>query len=398
MAKTEIKCAVLDRTWKLLGEGLFPKCESASLRLEKYVRIGGNTKKEEIDAVVSKPQQKVPSFIPKGAVSFTAKLAGRLIINQAGGVLENAGLCLHPHFNAPYIPGSALKGVARHAAWEAWNSEKDDGKKLFLAREIADIFGYPTLDAGLDAYIAKHGISERHAGTVCFMPAYPETAVKLVTDIVNCHHSKYYAGDESYSDAADIEAPIPNFFLAVEKKAVFRFAVFNLKGGVDLTAKAKHWLVTAITENGVGAKTAAGYGWFEYDEEAEALAQQRQEAAVAAAEAAKAKAMADEKIKAEIAARAEARANMTTLQKWQELNKKAICNGPQIKGFAKLTDGDKVEVVKVLQMPEGIGHEVWDALNRDKKLKNVPVADAIRKFCKEHRDSDGKKDLERMPQ
>src|SRR6266581_674937 len=37
--------------------------------------------------------------------TFTADLRGRLIVNQAGGVLENAGLCLDRHFGIPYIPG-----------------------------------------------------------------------------------------------------------------------------------------------------------------------------------------------------------------------------------------------------------------------------------------------------
>src|SRR5438034_1425306 len=40
------------------------------------------------------------------------------MVNMAGGVMENAGLCLD-RFGLPYIPGSAVKGCARRAALAA---------------------------------------------------------------------------------------------------------------------------------------------------------------------------------------------------------------------------------------------------------------------------------------
>ena len=100
--------SALEEVQSLLGGGNFPKCESPSLRLEKFVRVGGNTKRAEIDAVVDCQNKNgvapkgVP--VPQGGVQFPAKLRSRLIVNQAGGILENAGLCLHPHFGYPYIP------------------------------------------------------------------------------------------------------------------------------------------------------------------------------------------------------------------------------------------------------------------------------------------------------
>jgi CRISPR/Cas system CMR subunit Cmr6 (Cas7 group RAMP superfamily) len=47
-----------------------------------------------------------------------AQLQSRLMVNMAGGVMENAGLCLD-RFGLPYIPGSAVKGCARRAALAA---------------------------------------------------------------------------------------------------------------------------------------------------------------------------------------------------------------------------------------------------------------------------------------
>lgn len=252
----------------LLGGDSFPKCESVSLRLEKFVRLGDNVKKDEIREVVSKGKGGIPRFAPKGAVSFVATLGGRLIVNQAGGVLENAGLCLHPHFNAPYIPGSAVKGGARHAAWQVWDEAEEGEAKIAAAKDVAEIFGFPTGDAGLDGYLEKNcGYAAAQAGKVAFLAAVPETTAQLVVDVVTCHHPKYYQGDKAFRDAPDTESPIPNFFPAVKEGAAFVFSLLPCRGGEHLVGKARAFLVKAISENGVGAKTAAGYGWFVYSDE-----------------------------------------------------------------------------------------------------------------------------------
>ena len=262
----------------ILGGEKFPKCDSMSLRLDKFVRIGDNTKKEEINEVVKKSQGRIPVIFPNGAVSFTAKLGGRLIVNQAGGVLENAGLCIHPHFNAPYMPGSAIKGCARHAAWQAWNEAEEGKAKIATAKEIAEIFGYPTGDSMpkkkedvepgrvyLDEYLkdkCEYKEGDSHSGKVAFLAAVPETTAKLVVDIVNCHHKDYYAGKETKPYATDDETPIPNFFPAVEAGASFKFSIVPV-GVNNLTERALHWLKIGLSQNGIGAKTAAGYGWFD---------------------------------------------------------------------------------------------------------------------------------------
>ena len=248
----------------------FARCESPSLRLEKFVHLGDNSKKNEIDAVVAchrEHARPIPVFEPKGAVSFVAKLRSRLIVNQAGGILENAGLCLHPHFGAPYIPGSAVKGVARHSAWCEWKEAKgagDEAKAADVSNRIAEVFGYPTGDKdGLDAYLAARGWKDKStSGTVAFLSAVPVDAGRLTTDIVNCHHPTYYAGGKPI--ATDDESPNPQFFPAVDEGVSFLFSIVPVRPGADAEA-AKGWLVRALSENGAGAKTSAGYGWFDCD-------------------------------------------------------------------------------------------------------------------------------------
>lgn len=270
-----------------LGGQHFPHLESPSLRLEKFVRIaekrdGEHLKKEEIDAVVKthgRHAESAKPFAPPGARTLVMKLGGRLIVNQAGGIIGNAGLCLHRHFGYPYIPGSAVKGCARHAAWCRWDDAETAGEKADLARRIALTFGYPTGDNRLDGLLKAAGI-EACAGSVAFLPAMPHGKTALVTDIVNCHHKDYYARKEGKGErATDDESPVPNFFPAVEAGASFVFAVVPVRGRAAVVERAHGFspaefaldmLREAVELHGIGAKTAAGYGWFEEDAEGQA--------------------------------------------------------------------------------------------------------------------------------
>ena len=264
-----------------LGGDHFPKLTSPSLRLEKFVRLEHANKKNEIDAVVNchnthrqTADQRRFNDIP-GAAVLVMQLQYRLIVNQAGGVLENAGLCLHRHFGFPYIPGSAVKGAARHAAWCNWNDDPNQEQAL----RIALTFGFPTGDPGLDESLRKafsklfdknNGTFRTFAGTVSFLPAWPTRKTRLVTDIVNCHHPKYYDGKQER--ATDDENPNPQFFPAVEQGASFEFVLLPVRGRTDAVKAAYGFdpldfamkaLQDACEIHGLGAKTAAGYGWFE---------------------------------------------------------------------------------------------------------------------------------------
>jgi CRISPR-associated protein Cmr6 len=191
---------------------------------------------------------------------MTATLGARLIVNQAVGVLENAGLALDRSFGFPVIPGSAIKGLARAGAAES------------LLRERQFVFGWAP--NGGDDHLPD-GAPKAFAGTVAFLAAAPADAAPLKVDIVNCHHPDYYAGKRAA--ATDDESPNPQFFLTVQTGAMFRFALLpvarNRMDGVrqvlgvppefDPVAAAKKWLLHALNTLGAGAKTAAGYGWFE---------------------------------------------------------------------------------------------------------------------------------------
>lgn len=245
--------------------GLVAKVEESEERhevLKNFVAYYNNNKREHIKA--PKQNEWTSTWGKERSKIISGKTAGRLIVNQQGGVLENCGLCLHRFFGFPYIPGSAVKGVARHRAWERWNDEQNPEEKKNLAEKIAKTFGFPTGDKELDKFITENkicGKSDANSGNVAFLDAVPKDVrnISLVEDVATPHHKKYYSGNSG--KAFDDEDPQPLFFPAVEEGASFEFHVIALSKDADLEFAADV-LKEAISVNGIGAKTVAGFGWF----------------------------------------------------------------------------------------------------------------------------------------
>jgi CRISPR-associated protein Cmr6 len=151
--------------------------------------------------------------------------------------LENASISLHPIYGFAYLPGSGLKGMTK--SWATLNEKPKE--------EIERIFG-----------------QKDNAGSVLFLEAWPETWPLLEMDIVNNHHPEYYRTQGGQAPG-DWESPIPTYFLAVPEKTVFRFCVArrDLCTREDDVTTAATWLQASLQEMGAGAKTAAGYGYFD---------------------------------------------------------------------------------------------------------------------------------------
>lgn len=206
---------------------------------------------------------RLPAAAMANARVFNMKLASRLIVNHAGGVIENAGLALDRNSGSPFIPGSTVKGIARLGAGLCEANPAD----------LALVFGWAASrrqEADLPASLPVKSFG----GTVAFLPAYPVGRAALERDIVTVHHPAYYFGEKAR--ASDNEMPIPNAFPTVKAGAEFRFVLMPVGSarasavrdrmiggyGSDLLAKAEEWLRAGLTDHGVGAKTAAGYGCF----------------------------------------------------------------------------------------------------------------------------------------
>ena len=227
------------------------------------------------------------------------KLEGRLAINLADSLIQNAGICLDRLFGLPYIPGSGVKGVCRHAGLEKLRQTTGSDREAIF-RRFRSVFGSADNDFGREGALKDFASllgsdSKDLRGAVSFLPAYPVSEAKVVVDLTNVHYPDYYRtgreGDQSQ------EAPRPNPFPAVESGARFGFAL--VLNGMDTDPAmldfARECLEEALTVRGLGAKTASGYGWFSIDHEyetsmvqaAEAEAAAQREAALAAEEQAK---------------------------------------------------------------------------------------------------------------
>lgn len=228
------------------------------------------------------------------------QLEGRLAINLADSLIQNAGICLDRLFGLPYIPGSAVKGVCRHAALEELKAAKGVEQET-LFNQFRVVFGTAENDFRKGDLKPFHQLlgqrSSDQKGAVSFLPAYPVNEAKIVVDLTNVHYPDYY--QRGRTEDLSKENPRPNPFPVVEIGAQFAFGLLlngiNLDTG--LLVVARRWLETALTIRGIGAKTAAGYGWFSIHPEVlelleEAGRKERHEAearakAVAEAEAAR---------------------------------------------------------------------------------------------------------------
>lgn len=234
---------------QLLGGSFYSKLESPSLRLSKYVNLDEKNKRNEISAVckIAQNNRHTPRQLESDN-EFSLCLGSHLMVNMASGILENSGLCLHPFYNYPMIPGSALKGIARHQAWLEWQQAEGESKKT-IAYDLARIFGFPTGDKSLDCFLSECAPC---AGSIAYLQAIPvDDQWQLVCDVLTPH------GRTDYTN------PVPSFFIAVEKGAKFSFSLKKTNRTMDADLDlAEKWLKAGLTQQGAGAKTAAGYGWF----------------------------------------------------------------------------------------------------------------------------------------
>lgn len=258
---------------------------NASLLMNKYGNVKTAGEKENSAKYVERVVEGKTYSKPRGmadlprSVSIVMKLEDRLIVDAASGTVDHANLCLHPHFGVPMIPGSAVKGATRHFLWEQWNEAVGEGKKV-KADLLVALFGYPTGDDGLDEWCLQHlsektcdekGKKRALAGKITFFAAMPCGHAPLEVDVLTCHHMAYYSPTKDKKVATDDEEPNPQFFPAVKKGASFEFVVCPTSRGTQAMAQqAMGLLQQALETNGIGAKTAAGYGWFSEDVELKA--------------------------------------------------------------------------------------------------------------------------------
>lgn len=214
----------------------------------------------------------------EGCLRFRMIARGRLIVGLgAKGALE-MGITLHHTTGLPYIPGSALKGIARSYALLTLAATKNVPLEDLERFDAHLVLGhYDNLIDGARMYRevfglaanTTHGIKDSQAGGVIFhdavlydVPQNVDRGELFTLDVMTPHFPKYYrsSGGDAPDDA---DSPNPVTFLTANAGLVFAFAV-GMRAGTsdDVRKQARRWLQEALQELGVGSKTASGYGVF----------------------------------------------------------------------------------------------------------------------------------------
>jgi CRISPR-associated protein Cmr6 len=187
----------------------------------------------------------------------------RLVIGSEQSIYETS-IRLHHIYGIPYIPSSAIKGVLRsYTILECFSEElkkynedkyqKFEEEVLFTKDEdgnykhkwFIDIFG-----------------SQEQEGEIIFFDSFSKD-VKIQKDIMTSHYGDYYDKKKKVAPT-DTQSPNPIPFLTVVGEFIFFIA--SKKNSIEKykirDKSIKEWLKEALTNHGIGAKTAVGYGYF----------------------------------------------------------------------------------------------------------------------------------------
>ena len=171
-----------------------------------------------------------------------ADVQSRLAIGLGSDSVLETSITLHHTYGTPYIPGSALKGLAAHYARNYLEGDGWDQDKNWAYEEL---FGTTEKSGCVDFYDALYVPNTGHPNG--------DKKQALWADIITVHHKEYYQGAEQAP--ADWDSPTPIPFLTATGEYLIA-----LGGSKEWIETAYEILGHALYQLGVGAKTSSGYG------------------------------------------------------------------------------------------------------------------------------------------
>lgn len=264
-------------------------CDGMPLRVEQIIN---ETKSEQLENVKK-------NYI--GSKDYKTKW--RLAIGLGGSSVFETGMTLHHLYGFPYIPASSIKGILRSWIITEYFQKDDNNKSNLINAEFNAldnktfclIFGCSKdrqkvlFDDNRMPLLNKKGkyktktepsaLEKDHIGNIVFFDAYPTSEkINVEVDVMTPHYQPYYNDEDNIKPPADYYNPVPIHFLTV-KDTSFQF-LFGIRKGItdkelnclkkdDLKFCGKtgniikilsELLKEALIFNGIGAKTAVGYG------------------------------------------------------------------------------------------------------------------------------------------
>ena len=231
---------------------------NASLWLDKFITNLSKEDKESHSTLANQVTQiKEPdnyeaiynswkdSLEKLGAVCRRAEVKNRIAVGLGSdGVLETS-VTLHRTYGVPYIPGSALKGLAAAFAHQYCGDDWQQGKPF---HEI--VFGTPNAAGYVTFFDAL------------FIPGSGHDGKALHFDVMTVHHRAYYEEKKdnhgNYLPPADWDDPNPVSFISATGKYLIALAAPE---GCEAWLNVAYLILKkALEHEGVGAKTSSGYG------------------------------------------------------------------------------------------------------------------------------------------
>ena len=182
------------------------------------------------------------------AQTHEAKVKGRMIVGLGSESVLETSITLHHTYGVPYIPGSALKGLAASYASQRLGDVWKKGSPAFNA-----VFGNTNSAGYITFFDALYIPGSGHKGRV------------LYPDVITVHHPKYYQEEKNVSPS-DWDSPNPVPFLSATGKYLVALAAPDLGKDSEWIKKTFDILRLALKEMGIGAKTSSGYGRMELEE------------------------------------------------------------------------------------------------------------------------------------
>jgi CRISPR-associated protein Cmr6 len=210
----------------------------------------------------------------------------RMVVGLGNPSIYETSMTLHHVYGFPYIPATGIKGALRNYVInnyfdltkeerqrikeDEWGAEKE--RRALQEVWFCQMFGCPS---GSGRKNSK-GDPTAFIGDIVFFDAYPMEAPNIEMDVMTVHYPDYYG--EKNLPPADWQSPNPIPFLTVKDNPAkdrfnkFQFVIGLRKAGVNIKLKVggseisildftRKLLSECLTNHGIGAKTAVGYGY-----------------------------------------------------------------------------------------------------------------------------------------
>jgi CRISPR-associated protein Cmr6 len=252
-----------------LGQ-LEQQVDHAGLALERYLTQHDDQHKaaQELIAQISELEPGTAQYelaferwkaALQGSLLWSVTAQSSLAVGLGNATPLENGLSIHKTYGTPFLPGSALKGLAKRVAMaQNWPAEA-----------MAVLFGEAPTGKTPDA----DGFGGGSAGQIVFWDAWfdPEGAQKtpFQRDTTTVHHQKYYGGGDQQPWPTDFDDPNPVAWLSVQPGTRFCMAISSIPAGdemQDWRYLAAELLNYGLTQRGLGGKTNAGYGFFDVEQ------------------------------------------------------------------------------------------------------------------------------------